>query len=197
MDDDCGKDAAGSAAVTVSGTGAAVWNVKSVYCRCSSFTLACRFSAVPIQLKGSDGIAPVVGDGNRLGVRSIGESRKPENALRKADGDAGGCDSGRDGGGMALNLDSPLSAPPLEAGPPRKLEKELVAKESATGPEFASVRKLPGVEVIGGRGSGFARRLCGEKRQGREAKSSRLNMSVPFSQSSRRAAKRTLNGKNE
>jgi hypothetical protein len=42
---------------------------------------------------------------------------------------------------MALNLDSPLM-----------LEKELVANESATGPEFASVRKLPGVEVIGGRG---------------------------------------------
>ena len=66
MDDDCGKDAACCAApATVSGTdAAAVWNVKSVYCRCSSFTPACRFSPVPIQLKGSDGIAPVVGDGN-------------------------------------------------------------------------------------------------------------------------------------
>jgi len=86
-----------------------------------------------------------------LGVRRIGESRKPENALRNDDGDAGGCDSGRDGGGMALNLDSPLLSAPPEAGPPRKLAKELVASESATGPELASVPKLPGVEVIGGR----------------------------------------------
>jgi hypothetical protein len=31
MDDDCGKDAAGCAALTVSGKDAAVWNVKSVY----------------------------------------------------------------------------------------------------------------------------------------------------------------------
>jgi len=95
-----------------------------------------------------------------LGVRRIGESRKPESALRNDDGDAGGCDSGRDGGGMALNLDSPLlSAAPPEAGPPRKPAKELAANESATGPEFASVPKLPGVEVIGGQ----ARRLPGRR----------------------------------
>ena len=104
-----------------------------------------------------------------LGVRRIGESRKPENALRNddgdacgCDGDACGCDSGRDGGGMALNLDSPLlSAAPPEAGPPRKPAKELAANESATGPEFASVPKLPGVEVIGGQ----ARRLPGRRRE--------------------------------
>jgi hypothetical protein len=50
--------------VDVAGADAAVWNVKSVYCRCSVFTLPPRLSDVPIQLKGSDGIAPVVGDGN-------------------------------------------------------------------------------------------------------------------------------------
>jgi hypothetical protein len=114
-----------------------------------------------------------------LGVRRIGESRKPENALRNDDGDAGGCDSGRDGGGMALNLDSPpLSAPP-EAGAPRKLAKELVANESATGPVFASVPKLPGVEVIGGgrRGGGSDEEAAGEERGARQG--SRCRMAIP------------------
>jgi len=79
----------------------------------------------------------------------------PEKAWRYDDGDAGGCDSGREGGVMALNLDSPtppLSAPlEAEPPPPRKLAKEVVGNESATGPELASVPpKLPGVEVIAG-----------------------------------------------
>lgn len=50
--------------VDVAGADAAVWNVKSVYCGCSAFTLPPRLSDVPIQLKGCDGILPVVGDGN-------------------------------------------------------------------------------------------------------------------------------------
>jgi hypothetical protein len=67
--DDCGKDAVCAAPVIiVDVSAAAVWNAKSVYCwRCSASTppLPLRsFSGVPIQLKGSDGIAPVVGDGN-------------------------------------------------------------------------------------------------------------------------------------
>ena len=79
----------------------------------------------------------------------------PENAWRYDAGDAGGCDSGREGGVMALNLDSPtppLSAPLEAEPPPRKLAKEVVGNESATGPELAASvpPKLPGVEVIAG-----------------------------------------------
>jgi hypothetical protein len=67
-------------------------------------------------------------------VRRIGESRMPEKAWRYDDGDAGGS--------------APLEAEPP---PPRKLAKEVVGNESATGPELASVPpKLPGVEVIAG-----------------------------------------------
>lgn len=90
----------------------------------------------------------------------MGESRRPENACRY-DCAGGGYDddSGREGGVMALNLDSPTPPPPLSIirlglePPPRKLAKEVVVgNESATGPELASVPKVPGVvEVIAGR----------------------------------------------
>lgn len=71
---------------------------------------------------------------------------------------------------MALNLDKgpapttpALSAAPLEAEPPppppRKLAKELVGNESATGPELPSVPKPPGVEVIAVAGEEGRRRL--------------------------------------
>lgn len=107
----------------------------------------------------------------------------PEKAWRYDAGDAGGCDddSGREGGVMALNLDSPtppLSAAPLleaeEPPPPRKLAKEVVGNESATGPELAASvpPKLPGVEVIAGeerRVVGGCRREARRRRMEREA----------------------------
>jgi hypothetical protein len=91
----------------------------------------------------------------------MGESRRPENAWRYDCGGGGhDDDSGREGGVMALNLDSPTPPPPLSIirpglePPPRKLAKEVVVgNESATGPELASVvPKVAGVvEVIAGR----------------------------------------------
>lgn len=72
-------------AIVVAGAVDAVGrNVKSEYCCCSSLTPPCTWLsgavaavavAVVIQLNN----APVVvGDGNKLGVRRIGESRNPE-----------------------------------------------------------------------------------------------------------------------
>jgi hypothetical protein len=72
MDDWRKEDADVLVPAIASGTGAAVvWKVKPEYCRCccSSLTLpSCEPSllsgAVPIQLNGSKGNEPVVGDGN-------------------------------------------------------------------------------------------------------------------------------------
>jgi len=137
MDDWRKEDAVVLVPGIAAGTGAAVvWKVKPEYCRCCpSLTLpSCKPSllsgAVPIQFNGSKGNEPVVGDGNKLGVRRIGESRKPVDMLLKYDdGDAGGKEVG---GVMAMEFD--CLGPPLQ--PPA--ENEELAKANATGPELAS-----------------------------------------------------------
>lgn len=105
----------------------------------------------------------------------MGESRRPENAWRYDCGGGGhDDDSGREGGVMALNLDSPTPPPPLSIirlglePPPRKLAKEVVVgNESATGPELASVPKVPGVVEVIAEGDG-RRLLEGDEGNGAE-----------------------------